>query len=374
LKFIEAVEIEWFRGIREGLIEGFSDFTVLVGRNGAGKSTVLEALYLTSAWLKETDEVRNTSKYDYVVYRRGGRGRWRSASYALWYSMDTSREVRIAIKFRGLWRELLIYHNTSPPTWLVMHECIKQRITQGFGPAYTHYELLGFRGGTTYLARKALKGGVATFTHEEVLKYFTECYPVFTEVLRSTLLIDEALLRDLGVVEKYSWPKVLSKRLDKEVVRVIKEEFEVDAEGLTYAPVGEDTVLLLQLSNTAVRIDDLGDGARHAVLTMLLLLATKPKLILIEEPESKLHPRGMRVLTEAILKYAKEYGAQVVVSTHSMEFIKVGSELAKRLGIEMSLIHLERSKDGALITRRLNQPDLKLLTDLGIDPRFLDML
>jgi len=49
LKFIDIIRIERLRGIKEGLIEGLSDFTILIGRNEAGKSTILEALYLISA-------------------------------------------------------------------------------------------------------------------------------------------------------------------------------------------------------------------------------------------------------------------------------------------------------------------------------------
>ncbi len=368
MKFIDAVRIERLRGISEGIIDGLSDFTILVGRNGAGKSTVLEALYLISAWLNEFDDIRRISKYDYLVSRRGGRGKWGDTSYVLWYSMDTSKEVRIAIKFRNKWRELLVYPNISPPAWLVIDECIRGALPTSLRA----HSLVSFSEGSAYLAERPPRS-LASLDREKVLQYFRRCYPVFVEVLSSTLLIDESLLHSPEVVEKYSWPKVLAKRLDKEVVKVVREEFEVDAEGLTYAPVGGSIALLLQLSNTSVRIDDLGDGARHAILMMLLLLATKPKLVLIEEPESKLHPRGMKVLTKAILKYVKEYGAQLIVSTHSLEFVRVGTELAKELSIESSIIHLERSRDGELITRKLTQPDLKLLTDLGIDPRFLDM-
>jgi len=46
---VSAIKLKRFRGIKEGVIDGLSDFTVLVGRNSAGKSTVLEALYLASA-------------------------------------------------------------------------------------------------------------------------------------------------------------------------------------------------------------------------------------------------------------------------------------------------------------------------------------
>ncbi|OYT48559.1 MAG: hypothetical protein B6U85_02015 [Desulfurococcales archaeon ex4484_42] len=198
-------------------------------------------------------------------------------------------------------------------------------------------------------------------------------YPILIDVSKNVLLIDNYLLSRPDLVENYAWVKVLTKRLDKEIVRIVKEEFEVDAEGLTYGPIGNSNVLMLQLSNTSVRVDDLGDGARLAILIMLALYASKPKLLLIEEPETRMHPKGMKVLTEAILKVSKDLGMQVVATTHSIEFVKIGFEIAKNLGLNTSLIHIERDKDGRITTRRLSKPDLELLSDLGIDPRFLDL-
>jgi hypothetical protein len=44
---------------------------------------------------------------------------------------------------------------------------------------------------------------------------------------------------------------------------MVREEFEPDAEGLTYVPSDEGySYLALQTSRTTVRVDDLGDGAR----------------------------------------------------------------------------------------------------------------
>jgi hypothetical protein len=47
---IESIEIKNLRGIRDGKLENLSPLTILVGPNGCGKSTVLDALFLASSF------------------------------------------------------------------------------------------------------------------------------------------------------------------------------------------------------------------------------------------------------------------------------------------------------------------------------------
>jgi AAA15 family ATPase/GTPase len=46
---ISSISISNFRGIRSGRIDGLTGINVLMGANGAGKSTVLEAIYLAAS-------------------------------------------------------------------------------------------------------------------------------------------------------------------------------------------------------------------------------------------------------------------------------------------------------------------------------------
>lgn len=71
---IRRIALERFRGILRGSIDELEQVTILIGRNGAGKSSVLEALYLVSSCAEHSDPVRGVDKLDYIVSRRGGRG------------------------------------------------------------------------------------------------------------------------------------------------------------------------------------------------------------------------------------------------------------------------------------------------------------
>ena len=71
--FIKRIEISNFRGIKNCAIDNLGQVNILIGANDAGKSTILNALYLTSAWITPLDELHDKSKVDYVISRRTGR-------------------------------------------------------------------------------------------------------------------------------------------------------------------------------------------------------------------------------------------------------------------------------------------------------------
>ena len=45
---IEKIKIENYRGIKNGSIEDLGDINVFLGKNGSGKSTILESIFLAS--------------------------------------------------------------------------------------------------------------------------------------------------------------------------------------------------------------------------------------------------------------------------------------------------------------------------------------
>lgn len=368
---IKSIRIKWFRGIREANISGLDQFTILVGRNGSGKSSVLEALYLVSAWIQPQDPVRKIRKLDYIVNRRGDRGTWRNSRNVLWYSMDTEKDVEIAISIDGQETGFILKYNpiNNLHLWLGISGVLKNSIHRKLN--LKEPELLALSDSSALIIDR-----VQGMIHEDTRRVRTllqQIFPKLLEVLEVTFLVDERLLMQPSLIEKYAWPKILSKRLDKEIVEMLREEFEVDAEGLTYAPIGNYYALMAQLRRTSIRVDDLGDGARLAVLALMAILASRPKLLLIEEPETKMHPGGLRAFSEAILRGAKKMGAQVIVTTHSIEMLRIGLKISKKLGLNLSIIHLERDNEGLVNARKLSMPDAELLMDLGVDPRFLDL-
>ena len=345
--FVRRIEIENFRGIRKASIDGFNQLTILIGKNGAGKSSILEALYLVSSCVSIGDNVRGSMKLDYLVSRRGGRGDWNNSRSVLWYQMDTSQHIIVRL-----------YTDEKPLEFHVFDR-----------PPYESPVRLSIEGGFIELMKGHLLNddGSPKGYREDLLPHYSNV----KEFLEGVLFIDHRLLSNPSTIEEYAWAKVAAKRRDKEIVSMIREEFEPDAESFTYLPIGNTYLLALQTSQTTVRIDDLGDGARIAILASLLLLASNPTIVLIEEPENHMHPAGLKSFITFVLKLAKNKNFQLLMSTHSIELISITQKIAENLNIKTSTIFIERDTNGTVASRNFSLEDTELLRKLGIDPRLL---
>ena len=333
---ITGIEIRGFRGIEKCVLRDLTYVTIIIGKNSSGKSSILEALYLVSAAVEPDDPIRRISKLDYVVSRHGGRGDWDTIRRVLWYVGNTKKPIEIVVEFKGE----------------------RYRFEVHDRPKLESPILLYVDGRPIALGRRGW---------EEWKVMLPRSFIELGEFIKRVLFIDDVLMRTPKVVEDYAFDEIKSRRLDKEVIKLVKEEFEPSAEGLSYSPRG---YLMLDTSETSIRVDDLADGARSALLTAMLIYASKPRLVLVEEPEIHMHPGGLYTYLRFLLRLAKEMEFQVILSTHSIELIQFVEEISREMNVDTTIQFIEREK-GIVEVRRITSKDSELLRKLGIDVRFL---
>ncbi len=101
-------------------------------------------------------------------------------------------------------------------------------------------------------------------------------------------------------------------------------------------------------------IDEFSDGVRAYVGILAAVLGTERKLVLLDEPEAFLHPPLARRLGQALSEIAQKRNLNVVVATHSSDFLMGCIEG----GVSVNVIRL--TYDGAVGTaRHLPAEDLK---------------
>lgn len=320
----ESVVIENFRGI-EKLEVPLSPLTVLVGPNGVGKSSVLDAISLGGRSLHDSVETL-------VRSRRQGLG-----DPALWLvrygqSLGVVRlrragaEVRVEIRSH---RQVVMAKREDPSgDWEAACQI-------GFGPTHNAASYSGKPG------------------------------PVPVQFVDSAQPYD---------------PRDMSARITDIQRRGLKPQLEAFLRALDarIRSIGMDATLD-GIAEPAVELEGLGsrplalsgDGVRFMAQLVVGLMQSSGGAALLEEPETHLHPAGIRALADAIVLRIAE-GDQVVLTTHSLELVE---RLRGRFGgsgpsaDRMTVVRLYR--DGSTLATRAIAGDRIsfVLDEMGEDLR-----
>lgn len=75
---------------------------------------------------------------------------------------------------------------------------------------------------------------------------------------------------------------------------------------------------------TLVHIHDLPSGEQQLLLILgeLVRRARHGAVVMVDEPELSLHPTLQRVLLDFLRRYARQWGAQLILATHSLELMQ----------------------------------------------------
>ena len=324
---IRNIHIKNFRGFQDFRLEGLNQLTILTGRNGCGKSTVLDALMIGAApdfltavgtVVQRHPQSKDGSRWlfnkpqepvDLLVYSSPGESMRR-----LRFSGSLDSEAQKL-------SELMTALGSAKPF----------RKISAFNLKYDQRtnEFSQFHHGTLVFD---LEG------RHELKRLERPTGPV-----SAARLIDPALFQDLS--------RSLSKAI-QEGNRTRLQDFlkPVLPELLSIQILTEDdgsSNIYLEWPSGAVPLSFSGDGiAAMLQIAIEAVRVEKDGLILIEEPEVFLHPKGISVVAGLLLELMRE-GRQVVVTTHSLELIDSLLGRSDELDrARMSLINL-RPQDGS---------------------------
>jgi ABC-type multidrug transport system ATPase subunit len=68
-------------------------------------------------------------------------------------------------------------------------------------------------------------------------------------------------------------------------------------------------------------IDALGTGVLQTIQILSYIHLYRPKLLILDEPDSHLHPSNQRLLAQLLSELAKKYESQIILSTHSRHLL-----------------------------------------------------
>ncbi|MBL8618661.1 MAG: AAA family ATPase [Deltaproteobacteria bacterium] len=342
---ITAIKVQDLRGVRSGALSALAPLSVLVGRNGAGKSAVLEALAIGAS--DQPAELLGR-----VVQSRGG---WCGAGYLVRMGAEAA-QLRVTLS-SGVQRTTRL---TYAPHAAALEPAEVPPGTPG-NARLSSVSLLTevvTAGQADPAAPAAPWRGVGRVLFADDNAYGASAQPP-TPGERLRLVHPAAtrghpLWRTLG--------EAVRTGRDQAAVELLRPVVGADLRDLYFMPEGDDARVgnvHLRYPWGSVPVDVAGDGVRALVRIALELAARPDEVVLIEEPEVHLHPGAIWAAARAALE-AQRRGVQVILSTHSLELIDA---LVDQAGDALDAVAVTRLalQAGELRAHTIPGPELRLL-------------
>lgn len=366
-----------------GPIELKPGFNILMGQNNAGKTALLEGLSLR--FTNKPHRSITTLPHPGAAAQRNSRVQLRfpfseqqlielvkSSQTPIYVPADDTfdmQPIHDEIPSPSVLEPLL----SQPELRLQMNgrdagpPVVPERFTFGLYEPTSHNRWLQFSVGSNH-----------QLSMDDASKVGTHLGAALHERLLSSIYIFRAERMNVGVSsfgsnrelksDASNLPEVLNilqsnpsrfQRYNQLVKRVLPQ-----VERITVRPMGEKQVEILVWSydpalereDLAVSLMESGTGISQ-VLAMLYVLVTAdfPRILIIDEPNSFLHPGAVRALTEILREHPQH---QYIISTHSPDLISASNP---------STLHILRKKDGATVVEKVDAQETRHLRALLLE-------
>jgi len=402
---IEKIQINNFRGIKSGKLQGFRQFNLLVGPNNSGKSAILETLYLASTAtrlanltvqdhqsgrktcpiaISEPDLLNQSSlrhcltRHNY--YKASGAG---SLSQGI-LKVQVPNHAIHKFELTPLGYEAFSHEEVQDIALLRLQghgeadvQSLAQKITASKTDLQANQHLLFcWHRDLTHYARASadwlITGQIASSYHTLFHDIF------FTQKNLSLTFVEQNLATVPG------WTYQIARHLAH--VFDIQDPFAVQflpTGKLSHGDASQSTMQgwIAPTDRLALPIDAWGDGARTAfkLLTPLIALANRvtaeaPGILLWEEPELFQNPKTLGNLLREVVEIVRDKPIQIFMVSHSLEVVAHLTTMLQegQIAEDDAMTFLLNLQEGELQSTWFAADNLISWLESGLDPRVWD--
>ena len=365
---LPSLTIKGFRGINELSISRLGRVTLLAGKNGVGKTTVLDAVRIYAARGRSSilREILENREELTEILDEDGDGRLAPNWGALFHNRDIWPDAAISIGWgKGRANNLSIENaefgeNEYERYWRILPEHLAEEelrtLKIGFQDRELTVPLFLTNGTASALPSRGL------LSREREFPPATKCTSLGPG------------LPSNADVSKF-WDSVALTDDQGRAVQALKliygdavQDVAVIGDDNRYSRHGRRAVVRLKGQERPVPLKSLGDGAVRMFGVTLALANSRDGFLVIDEAENGIHHSVQRDYWKMILKTAHENNVQVVATTHSWDCVRGFAQAADVDNVEAALVRLE--KDGNTVRAvEYSERNLKAAARQGIEVR-----
>lgn len=377
---ITKISIERFKSHRQTILNELSYLNVLTGANGVGKSSIIQALLLLRQTFKKGRLKRGLDLHgDFCSLG--------SANDVLHFGADKDEII------------FCFEHDEKPFAWFFSAKKLRNTSLEVIQYPETNLELISlFNNNFQYLSASRLSAEESypkdTFAVEdeqqlsikngrgELVAHFLSFYGIpSTEnshfQIELPLLLHKDEPQKALLLQTSAWMKEISADINVKVYENDKN-FEIKYSFNRYQDTATDDI----------NPTNVGFGISYTLSVVVAILsAKKDALIIIENPEAHIHPKGQSKLAE-LLALAAQSGIQIIIETHSDHIINGILVAIKKMETEgngishdkVKMYFVERTAEGHSCECKqltvsqggfIQSPPAGFFDQIGIDQRYL---
>jgi energy-coupling factor transporter ATP-binding protein EcfA2 len=281
---LKSLKITSFRGVKSCDFEGLSPLSIIVGPNGSGKTTILEAINIGV-----THDLNAA-----IEHAAHSRPQWDDAPR--WLSFrGRMTPSRVVLKFSSGIRYVDLRYDKNTPVKSTRSDAEDEASLPPLLPYPTKQSFADMK--------EAASKGKVTATDT---------------TLGQSCLIDSRENSSLRSFDELH-TRVFETGLQQQEFEIVRKLIP-GAEAITILTSGSLPVANVVYPTHAVPVYVVGDGVERVIRLGLEALLLDKGLLILEEPEVYLHPKAIQLAAKIIVD-AVQRGVQVILSTHSLELI-----------------------------------------------------